>query len=99
MTSSAVLLPAHVCHRHQACGPDQGGLVRGGDGTARWIGRDAAVAILGVGGLPCSASEAAMLRIAARLGGGIPVHLRAALDQRSICLVAAAVVHASAGSR
>jgi hypothetical protein len=50
------------------------------------------------GGLPCSASELAVLRIAASLGAGVPVGLRGVLggfDHVNIALVAGAVLHAN----
>ncbi len=75
----------------QAC-PDPGGApVAGID----WQG---AVGGLGGSGLACSASEAGVLRIAASLGGGVPVSLRAVLgglDHVNIALVARAVLHAN----
>jgi len=49
-------------------------------------------------GLACSASERAVLQIAASLGGGVPVSLRAVLgglDQVNIALVTGAVLHAN----
>jgi hypothetical protein len=58
----------------------------------------AAAAGLGGSGLACSASEASVLRIAASLGGGAPVSLRAVLgglDHVNIALVARAVLHAN----
>lgn len=72
-----------------AC-PDPGGApVAGID----WQG---AVGGLDGGGLGCAASEAGVLRIAASLGGGVPVSLRAVLgglDHVNIALVARAVLH------
>ncbi len=50
------------------------------------------------GELACSASEAGLLRLAASLGGGVPVSLRAVLcglDHVNIALVARAVLHAN----
>jgi hypothetical protein len=58
----------------------------------------AAAGGLGTGGLACSASEADVLRLAASLGGGAPVSLRAVLgglDHVNIALVARAVLHAN----
>ena len=59
----------------------------------------AAVHALEHGLLPCSSSEAAVLRIAASLGDDtVPVHLRTVLgglDQRNIALVTAAVTAAN----
>ena len=57
----------------------------------------AAVAALDCGNLPCSTSEASVLRIAAGFGA-VPVDLRAmlcGLDARNIVLVAKAVLHAN----
>lgn len=62
----------------------------------RW---NAAIHALDTGRLPCSSSEAAVLRIAASLGDAtIPVHLRSVLgglDRRNITLVAAAITAAN----
>jgi len=54
----------------------------------------AAVTALGQGRLPCSSSEADVLRIAASLGAGIPVRLRdvlGCLDHRNIAHVVRAI--------
>jgi len=75
-----------------AC-PDPGGA------RVAWIGWQAAAGGLDGGGLlGCPASEASVLRIAASLGGGVPVSLRAVLgglDHVNIALVARAVLHAN----
>jgi hypothetical protein len=66
--------------------------------AAAGIDWQAAVGGLGGAGLACSASEAGVLRIAASLGGGVPVSLRAVLgglDHVNIALVARAVLHAN----
>ncbi len=66
--------------------------------TAAGIDWQAAVDGLGGAGLACSASEAGVLRIAASLGGGVPVSLRTVLgglDHVNIALVARAVLHAN----
>jgi hypothetical protein len=59
----------------------------------------AAIHALDTGRLPCSASEEAVLRIAASLGDpAIPVHLRqvlGSLDRRNITLVTAAITAAN----
>jgi hypothetical protein len=58
----------------------------------------AAVAALDAGRLPCSSSEAQMLRLAASIAGGVAVDLGAALsglDEGNISLVAAAVLRAA----
>ena len=58
----------------------------------------AAVAALEAGGLPCSGSEAQVLRIAVSIATDAPVVLGQAvsgLDERNIVAVAAAVLHAA----
>jgi hypothetical protein len=65
---------------------------------AACIDWEAAAAGLGGAGMACSASEAGVLRIAASLGGGALVSLRAVLgglDHVNIALVARAVLHAN----
>ena len=74
----------------QAC-PDPARAVAGIDWREAIDGLDG-------GGLACSASEAGLLRVAASLGGGVPVSLRAVLgglDHVNIALVAGAVLHAN----
>jgi hypothetical protein len=75
-----------------AC-PDPGGV------PVACIDWQAAAGGLDGGGLlACSASEAGVLRIAASLGGGVPVSLRAVLgglDHVNVALVARAVLHAN----
>jgi hypothetical protein len=59
---------------------------------------EAAVAALDAGRLPCSSSQAQVLRLAVSLAEGLAVDLRAALsglDERNAALVAAAVLHAA----
>jgi hypothetical protein len=66
-----------------------------------WVDWPAAVAALEVGGLPCSGSEAGLLRLAASVAEGIPVDLGAvltSLDERNLVLAAEAVLRAG-GSR
>ncbi|GLY82020.1 hypothetical protein [Actinoallomurus iriomotensis] len=68
-----------------------------GEEIAAFIDWGTAIRLLVTGALPCSPSEAAMLRIAAGLAG-VPVNLRAmlgGLDSRNIQLVAEAVMHAN----
>src|SRR5260221_7311411 len=85
-----------VCARRfaqvDAC-PDPGGV------PVACIDWQAAAGGLDRGGLlACSASEAGVLRIAASLGGGVPVSLRAVLgglDHVNIALAARAVLHAN----
>lgn len=63
--------------------------------AVRWID---AVAALNARELPCSTSEAHMLRIAASIGAGIPVDLHTCLgnlDGRNLRLVLAAIAHAN----
>jgi hypothetical protein len=63
-----------------------------------WVDWPAAVAALQVGRLPCSPSEAQVLRIAASIAEGIPVDMQEAvsgLDSANIVLVAQAIVHAA----
>jgi hypothetical protein len=75
-------------------------------GSSAWSGEPAAVIrwraavhALDKGLLPCSSSEAAVLRIAASIGDdAVPVHLRGllgSLDQRNIALVTAAITAAN----
>jgi hypothetical protein len=62
-----------------------------------WIDWPAAVAALAAGRLPCSDSEAGLLRLAASIAESLPVELRDAvcgLDERNLVLVATAVLHA-----
>ncbi|MGH3180429.1 MAG: hypothetical protein ACRDOH_20520 [Streptosporangiaceae bacterium] len=69
-----------------------------GDRPAAGIDWQGAVEGLDRGELPCAASELAVLRIAASLGAGVPVDLRAVLggfDHVNIALVAGAVLHAN----
>ncbi|GLY82021.1 hypothetical protein [Actinoallomurus iriomotensis] len=71
------------------------------DGVAAFIDWSNAVRVLDAGGLPCSTSQAAVLRIAAGLAG-VPVNLRAmlgGLDSRNIQLVAEAVIRANGRRR
>jgi hypothetical protein len=58
----------------------------------------AAITALGQGQLPCSGSEANLLRIAAGIGTDLPVRLRAALgnfDPRNIMLITDAITAAN----
>jgi len=75
-----------------------GGRPDPGDAQVAGIDWQAAAGGLGGAGLACPASEAGVLRIAASLGGGVPVSLRAVLgglDHVNIALVARAVLHAN----
>jgi hypothetical protein len=63
--------------------------------SIRWR---AAVTALGQGRLPCSASEADVLRIAASLGAAVPIRLRdvlGCLDHRNIAHVVRAIALAN----
>jgi hypothetical protein len=62
-----------------------------------WVDWPAAVRALDAGRLPCSGSEAGLLRVAASIAEGIPVDLGAALssvDERNLVLVAESVLRA-----
>lgn len=62
-----------------------------------WVDWPAAVAALDAGRLPCSGSEAGVLRVAASVAEGIPVDLGEALssvDAHNLVLVAQAVLRA-----
>jgi hypothetical protein len=76
---------------------DTAGDLAGGRVLA-WVRWRAATRALDAGRLPCSDSEAQVLRIAASLAEGIPVDLGEALgglDEANVGLVAAAVVRAN----
>lgn len=63
-----------------------------------WVDWQAAVTALAAGRLPCAASEAQVLPIAASLAEGVPLDLPACLsglDEVNVILVAAALLHAS----
>lgn len=77
-------LRAHCCH--PTCAPTA---------AIRW---KAAIAALGQGQLPCTGSQANLLRIAAAIGTDLPVRLRRALgnfDQRNITLITDAITTAN----
>ena len=62
------------------------------------VGFEEAARALEAGVLPCSGGEGRVLRIAASIGGGVPVDLREAvtgLDEDNAVLAAAAVLHAA----
>ncbi len=70
----------------------------GGATALAFVDWDAAITALNTGRLPCSAGERALLRIAASMGGGIPVDLKNALtslDPVNLELAATAVRHAT----
>ena len=63
-----------------------------------WVDWPAAVRALDAGRLPCSGSEAGLLRVAASIAEGIPVDLGAALssvDERNLVLVVESVLRAA----
>jgi hypothetical protein len=69
-----------------------------GAGVLAVVGWRAAVRALGAGRLPCSDSEAQVLRFAASIAGGVPVDLGeclSVLDEANIGLVIEAVLRAS----
>jgi len=69
-----------------------------GQHIGAWIHWPAAIAALERGELPCSSSQAAVLRIAASLGAGLPVVLRdvlGGLDSINIAAVRAAITAAN----
>ena len=69
-----------------------------GDAEMAFVDWVAALAALDAGGVPCSASEAQILGLAASLAAGIPLNLRDAvtgLDEANAALVAEAVMLAA----
>lgn len=72
-------------------------------GTAMaWVDWLGAVSALEAGRLPCSDSEAQVLKIAASIAEGVPVDLRGAvggLDAANTVLVATSVLHAAGHHR
>lgn len=86
------------CHR----GDFTGAFIRTGTGLSggvdmAWIDWAEAITSLEAGDLPCSSGEESMLRLAASLGGRIPVDLRDALtglDAAGLALVGVSVRHA-----
>lgn len=65
--------------------------------TLAWVDWRAAVGALDAAQLPCSGSDAAMLRVAASIAEGSPVDLGeelSSLDERNLVLVAEAVLRA-----
>jgi len=69
-----------------------------GGPSGAWIDWAAAIAALERGQLPCSASEASVLRIAAALGSDLPLSLRAVLgglDATNIAAVTTAITTAN----
>jgi hypothetical protein len=71
-----------------------------GGGLLAVVDWSAAVKALTAGGLPCSGSEGRVLRVAASIGGGVPVDLEdclSTLDRANVGLVVEAVLHANDG--
>lgn len=100
-TAAIELVISHRCWLHRADFRDQF-LFTGTDfDTAEettCINWPRAVMALDRGHLPCSGSEARMLRIAASLGEGVPIDLREALTELDLVnttLVAQAVIRAT----
>jgi hypothetical protein len=73
------------------------------DGTPMaWVDWLGAVSALEAGRLPCSGSEAQVLKVAASIAEGVPVDLRGAvggLDAANTVLVATSVLHAAGHHR
>jgi hypothetical protein len=103
ITADTAAVDLIATHRVWLARPDFGPFIQHGryHATAaptaliRWR---AAVTALGQGRLPCSSSEADILRIAASLGAGIPIRLRGVLgtlDHRSTTLVTNAIALAN----
>src|SRR5262245_53221092 len=103
LTAEVAAVDLIATHRVWLTRPDFGPFIQHGGCHAtgapmaliRWR---AAVTALGQGRLPCSSSEADILRIAASLGASVPVRLRdvlGCLDHRNIALVTKAVAVAN----
>lgn len=93
VTGHGVWLRRAAFHQHIHVPRRQSGGV-----AMAYIDWPAATAALEDGALPCSGSEAAVLRIAAGLGADIPTRLRevlGSLDHRNIALVTTAIAHAN----
>jgi hypothetical protein len=103
ITADTAAVDLIAAHRVWLTRPDFGPYIQPGPchptaaptALIRW---PAAVTALGQGRLPCSSSEADILRIAASLGAGIPIRLRdvlGCLDHRNIALVTKAIALAN----
>lgn len=93
-----------IAHRHWLTRPDftirfvRTAVTGDGHLFGAWIDWPAAIAALADGQLPCSGSEADLLRIAASLATGHPIALRdvlGGLDHTNIAAVTAAVTAAN----
>jgi hypothetical protein len=103
ITAHVAAIDLIATHRVWLTRPDFGPFIQHGRCHAtrapmaliRWR---AAITALGQGRLPCSSSEADILRIAASLGAGVPIRLRAVLgclDHRNTALVTKAIALAN----
>jgi hypothetical protein len=89
-----LILAAGWCDRRDFTAFIHAGLADGGMASIDW---GQAIQALDDGELPCSGGEQRMLRLAASLGGRIPVSLRdtlIGLDEANIARVASSVRHA-----
>ncbi len=92
-----VWLRRHAFHRFIR----QGHYQHAPDTLFAYIRWRAALSALEHGQLPCSSSEADILRIAASIGAGTPVRLRnvlGGLDRRNVGLVTDAITTANSGT-
>lgn len=103
ITAQVAAVDLVAAHRIWLARPDFGPFIQHGRchatrqpvATIRWR---AAITALGQGRLPCSSSEAHILRIAASLGAGVPIRLcdvLGCLDHRNIALVVQAIAIAN----
>jgi len=104
LNAGAAAVDLLITHRRWLTRPDfTTGFIhpaRTGDGrhSGAWIGWPAAVAALEQGELPCSGSEADVLRIAASLGADLSITLREVLgrlDRANIAAVTTAITAAN----
>ncbi len=103
ITADVAAVDLIATHRVWLTRPDFGPFIQPGHchptaapmALIRWR---AAVTALGQRRLPCSSSEADILRIAASLGAGVPIRLRdvlGTLDHRNIALITKAIALAN----
>jgi hypothetical protein len=103
ITAATAAVDLIAAHRVWLSRPDFGPFIQHGRCHATGapmalIGWRAATIALNQGRLPCSSSEADILRIAASLGAGVPIRLRdvlGCLDHRNIALVTKAIALAN----